>query len=261
MEAEAEKITKDRNPRWEAWAAEVKGDEANFPRTIRKGSTVKGDKTTDCIYTITIGGTVAYVGQTNNFKARELQHATDMKLMRARNPEAEVKMQSIHGYKPWYRIPIPNKHGAPLNAMEEFFMDHFDTISDKTVDKAKEGVNRFRYNEKCADRKVNKVPTSPTDIERFKHHHKCDGPSDRPCDGDAEMTPEIIKRMIEEVVAARAQATQDAAAAALLCAEEAARAAKAAEETKAADEVGEPSELAHADGRSSAARRTISSRI
>ena len=154
---------------------------------------MKGDKTTDCIYTITIDGKVAYVGQTNDFKERKKKHKRLFDEMKAKNPGSEVDMQIVH--------PGINK-GPQLDAMEEHYMEPvFGTLAIKGDDEVGEGVNKYRWNK-------NRAPSTKSDAyaARIIHLHICDRPSSEPCDGNKRWMPESIATkatMIESVEATR----------------------------------------------------------
>ena len=162
------------------------------------GKPIKGDKTTDCIYTITIDGKVVYVGQTNNFVRRSTEHkGKNMKLMELMNPGSIVTMQRIHGgehRKPNHDV-IVSQHGPQLNAAEEEYMEFYDTLTVKGVAEGK-GENKFRWNDRQAPRVSNEEPTSEEDIARYKHLHRCDGPSTEPCDGNELWTQKHIDAML-----------------------------------------------------------------
>jgi hypothetical protein len=133
-----------RAARWSKREAEIKqADEA--PRLKHPdGNPFKGDKTTDCIYTITIDGIEAYVGQTNDFEKRKTKHKRLMDEMKAKNPGSVVEMQIVPHKHP--NVLTPNK-GPQLDAMEKYYMEEvFCTLAIKGDDKVGEGVNKYRWN-------------------------------------------------------------------------------------------------------------------
>jgi hypothetical protein len=146
---------------------------------------MKGDKTTDCIYTITIDGNVAYVGQTNDFEERKKKHKKELFVeMKAKNPGSEPDMQIVH---------TGIKKGPQLDAMEKYYMELFGTLVIKGDDKVGEGVNKYRWNKFRA-------PSTKSDAfdARIIHLHICDGSSSEPCDGNERWTS-----LIESVEATR----------------------------------------------------------
>jgi hypothetical protein len=192
-----------RAARWSKREAEIKqADEA--PRTKnRYGKPIEGDKTTDCIYTITIDGKAAYVGQTNDFEERMTNHKRLMDEMKAKNPGSVVKMESVH---------VGIKKGPQLDAMEKYYMEEvFCTLAIKGDDEVGEGVNKYRWNK-------NRAPSTKSDAfdalfdASIPRLHICDGPSSERCVGNLEpWTPTSIATTIESVKAIKAtrQATRD----------------------------------------------------
>jgi len=81
-----------RAARWSRREAENKQADEAPQLKHPDGNPFKGDKTTDCIYTITIDGIVAYVGQTNDFEERKTKHKRLMDEIKAKNPGSEVDM-------------------------------------------------------------------------------------------------------------------------------------------------------------------------
>ena len=191
-----------RAARWIKREEEIKQADEDPRARARTGNSTKGDKKTDCIYTITIDRKVAYTGQTNDFEKREKQHKQGLFVeMKAKNPASEVTMQIVHGGSK----SKPNKHpnvlisnkGPQLDAMEDFYMGFYGTLAIEGDD-AGEGVNKHRWNKKRAPR-----TKSDAYVAHIMHLHKCDGPSSEPCDGDERWTPESIATMIESVEATR----------------------------------------------------------
>ena len=182
-----------RQYRWEAKKQEVKKADDDCARTKLNGKPVSGDTPTDCIYTISIDGNVAYVGISNSAGRRTKEQDDLMEIMRLRNPGATVSMQPLH---------TGIKHGPQLYTMENYYMEMFDTLMEHG-DSRGVGVNKFRYNERAAPRKINGKATSPQDAESYIRVHTCDGPSHLLCDGNALWTQESINTMIQETEAAQ----------------------------------------------------------
>jgi hypothetical protein len=183
-----------RAARWSDRNAEIKQANEAPRRRTSDGNPLKGDKTTDCIYTITIDGIVAYVGQTNDFQKRKTKHKKRLFVeMMAKNPGSVVEMQIVPHKHP--DVLTPNK-GPQLDAMEKYYMEKvYDTLAIKGDDKVGEGVNKYRWNK-------NRAPSTISDAHdaRTTHLLRCDGPSSEPCDGNERpWTPKSIKRRQESI--------------------------------------------------------------
>ena len=186
LEREAQKNHQARAPRWKANKEQVKHLDAACERTEQNRQTkepVKGDKTTDCIYFIEIGGNTSYVGQTNNQKRTTKRHKQMMKGMELRNPGEAVTIRFFPGIAQLVYFPqFPGIAG--LNAMEANFMNANDTLV-KGDDPPGTGENKFRYNEIRAPEKVNGDWTPREVTEQYDFLYTCDGSTEQGCDGNA----------------------------------------------------------------------------
>ena len=205
---DASEIAKARAPRQTARKVEIAQADKEFPRTVTKNGPVAGDKSTDCIYVITIDGRKAYVGQTNSFETRKRQHqhlSGIIAKMQKLNPEATIEMRRVHGgARDGQEQPDCNaiiaQHGAQLHVMEGLFMHMFDTLAQGDYPRGV-GSNKYRWNEKGETKTANGKAISEADRKRLIHLHVCDGPSTETCDGNIIFTQRNIDAMIEGVEA------------------------------------------------------------